>query len=133
MQSKKKLEKKFKLFSHVGPASSCNFQLESQNSSCHYRELQNQAQALMQAKKVKELKKIKLFSHIGPAASCRFKPESQNSSSRYRELHNQAQALMQSKNKLKKIQIFHTLLASCLLHAAASSHYYLGTIDIQYC
>jgi hypothetical protein len=87
MQSKVKEIKKIKLFSHIGPAASCRFKPESQNSSSRYRELHNQAQALMQSKN-KLKKKFKLFSYIGQAARCSFKPESQNSSSRYQELQN---------------------------------------------
>jgi hypothetical protein len=53
MKAKKKRIKKIKLFSHIGPAASCNFKLESQNSSSRYPELHNQTQALMQSKKNK--------------------------------------------------------------------------------
>jgi hypothetical protein len=55
MQAKKKLKKKFKHFTLIGPAAWCSFNPESQNSSSRYQELHNQAQALMQAKK--EMKK----------------------------------------------------------------------------
>jgi hypothetical protein len=42
---------KIKLFLHIGPIASYSFKPESQNSSSRYRELHNQAQALMQAEK----------------------------------------------------------------------------------
>jgi hypothetical protein len=61
MQAKKKRIKKFKLFSHIGPATSCSFKPESQNSSSRYRELHNQAQALMQS--TKKMKKNSNFPH----------------------------------------------------------------------
>jgi hypothetical protein len=80
------MKEKMKLFTLTGSAPSCSFKPESQNSSSPYRELHNQAQALMQAKK-KMKKEIKLFTLRGPVACCSFMPESQNSSSCYRELH----------------------------------------------
>jgi hypothetical protein len=46
-----KNEKKKKLFTLRGPATSCSFKPESQNSSSRYQELHNLAQAFMQAKK----------------------------------------------------------------------------------
>jgi hypothetical protein len=95
------MKEKMKLFIFRGPTVSCSFKPESQNSSSHYRELHNQAQALMQAKK-KMKKIIKLFTHRGPVACCSFKPGSQNSSSCYQELHNLAQAMMQMKRKMKE-------------------------------
>jgi hypothetical protein len=51
MQAEINKKIKIKLFTLIGPAASCSFKLESQNSSSRYRELHNQAQALMQAKK----------------------------------------------------------------------------------
>jgi hypothetical protein len=50
-----------KLFTLTGLAVSCTFKPESQNSISRYRELHNQAQALMQANK--EMKKEWNFSH----------------------------------------------------------------------
>jgi hypothetical protein len=73
------------------------------NSGSRYREHYNQAQDLMQAKKMK--KKIRFFTLTGPTNWCSFDPESQNSSSHYRELHNQAQALMQAKTNMKKFRL----------------------------
>jgi hypothetical protein len=83
------MKKKIKIFILTGPANWYSFDPESQNSSFRYRELHNQAQGLMQAKK-----KMK------------------NSGSRYREPHNRAQALMQAKKHEKENRIFHTYRAS---------------------
>jgi hypothetical protein len=101
------MKRNIKHFTLIGPTAWCSFNLESQNSSSHYRELHNQAQALMQAKIYTKKKKKKLFTFTGPGVRCSFKYESQNSSSSYRELHNLAQALMQAKRKMKyKIKHF---------------------------
>jgi hypothetical protein len=51
MQAKKKMKKKIKHFTLIGLAAWCSFKPESKNSSSRYRELHNQAQTLMQAKK----------------------------------------------------------------------------------
>jgi hypothetical protein len=45
------MKKEIEHFTFIGPAAWCGFNPESQNSSSHYRELHNQAQALMQANK----------------------------------------------------------------------------------
>jgi hypothetical protein len=58
MQAKKNMKKKIKHFSLIGPAAWCSFKPESQNSSSRYRELHNQAEALMQSKK--KMKKFRL-------------------------------------------------------------------------
>jgi hypothetical protein len=52
------MKKKIKFFIITGPANWCSFDPESQNLSSRYRELHNQAQALMQAKK--KMKKFRL-------------------------------------------------------------------------
>jgi chaperonin cofactor prefoldin len=98
------MKKEIKHFTFIGPDAWCNFNPKSQNSSSRYRELHNQAHALMQAKKQMK-KEIKHFTFIWPAAWCSFNPEFQNSSSRYQELHNQAQAMMQAKIKMKKFKL----------------------------
>jgi hypothetical protein len=45
------MKKEIEHFTFIGPAAWCSFSPESQSSSLHYRELHNQAQALMEAKK----------------------------------------------------------------------------------
>jgi hypothetical protein len=52
------MKKEIEHFTFIGPAASCSFNPESQNSSSRYPELHNQAQALMQAKK--KMKKFRL-------------------------------------------------------------------------
>jgi hypothetical protein len=61
MQAKKEMKKEIKQFTLIGPAAWCSFNLESQNSSSRYRELHNQAQALIQAQK--KMKKKLNISH----------------------------------------------------------------------
>jgi hypothetical protein len=53
------MKKKIKIFILTGPANWYSFNSEPQNSSSRYRELHNQAQALMQAKK--KMKKFRLW------------------------------------------------------------------------
>jgi helix-turn-helix protein len=50
--------KKIKHFKLTGPATWCSFNPESQNLSSRYRELHNQADALMQAKKIKKWNQV---------------------------------------------------------------------------
>jgi hypothetical protein len=68
MQGKKKTEKKeVRLFTLTGPATWWSFNPESHNSSSHYQELHNKAQALMLAKKAMMKKKQTFLVH---SASC---------------------------------------------------------------
>jgi hypothetical protein len=53
------MKKEIKHFKFIGPAAWCSFNPESQNRSSRFRELHNQAQALMQAKK--KMKKFRLW------------------------------------------------------------------------
>jgi hypothetical protein len=53
------MKKKIKIFILTGPGNWYSFNSEPQNSSSRYRELHNQAQALMQAKK--KMKKFRLW------------------------------------------------------------------------
>jgi hypothetical protein len=50
------MKKEIEHFTFIGPAAWCSFNPQSQSSSSRYRELHNQAQAVMQAKK--KLKKF---------------------------------------------------------------------------
>jgi hypothetical protein len=64
MQAKRKMKKKkSQNFTLIGPAAKCSFNPGSHNSSSRFRELHNQAQALMQAKRKMKKKNQTFHTH----------------------------------------------------------------------